>query len=138
MVTGKTSLLNIIAGKDTPDTGSVIFRNDITLGYLEQSPEVNDDNTVMDEIFTADSEEIKVIRQYESMMESGETDGLEEVLEKMEHLKAWDYEAKIKQVLSILKGSGFQSKDKGVIRWSEEKNWSCQNFLLRNLIFNNG
>ncbi len=110
--TGKTSLLNIIAGKDTPDTGSVVFRNDITLGYLEQSPEVNDDNTVMDEIFTADSEEIKVIRQYESMMESGETEGLEEVLEKMEHLKAWDYEAKIKQVLSILKVPDFNQKIK--------------------------
>lgn len=110
--TGKTSLLNIIGGNDTPDTGSVIFRKDITLGYLKQSPEVNDENTVINEVFTADSEEIKVIRQYESMMEKGETDGLDIVLEKMDHLKAWDYEAKIKQVLSILKIPDFNQKIK--------------------------
>jgi len=110
--TGKTSLLNIIAGTDTPDTGKVIFRNDITLGYLKQRPEVNDENTVMNEIFTADSEEINVIRQYESLIEKGETEGLDEVLEKMDHLKAWDYEAKIKQVLSILKIPDFNQKIK--------------------------
>jgi ATP-binding cassette subfamily F protein uup len=101
--TGKTSLLNIIAKKDSCESGSVIFRNDLSLGYLEQSPKVNDENTVIDELFTADSEELKVIRQYENMMENDIQEGLDEVLAKMDSLKAWDYEAKIKQILHTLK-----------------------------------
>ncbi len=128
--TGKTSLLNIIGGKDTPDTGTVIFRNNITIGYLEQSPEVNDDNTVMDEVFTADSEEINVIRQYENMMGKGETEGLEEVLEKMDHLKAWDYEAKIKQILSILKIPDFNQRIKE-LSGGQKKRVGLAKVLLR-------
>lgn len=101
--TGKTSLLNIIANKDSSETGSVIFRNDLKLGFLEQQPQINENNSIIDELFTADSEELNTIRQYEHMMENNIQEGLDEVLAKMDSLKAWDYEAKIKQILSTLK-----------------------------------
>jgi len=108
--TGKTSLLNIIAQKDSSETGTVIFRNDLKLGYLEQTPEINEDNTVIDEVFAAQSEELVAIRQYEEMMKSGDQEGLDEVLAKMDNLKAWDYEAKIKQIISTLKIPDFNQK----------------------------
>jgi len=108
--TGKTSLLNIIAQKDSSETGTVIFRNDLKLGYLEQTPEINEDNTVIDEVFAAQSEELVAIRQYEEMMKSDDQEGLDEVLAKMDNLKAWDYEAKIKQIISTLKIPDFNQK----------------------------
>ena len=48
---GKSTLLQIIAGKDSPESGSVIFRNDITIGYLEQTPDLNPENTIFEEVF---------------------------------------------------------------------------------------
>jgi len=108
--TGKTSLLNIIAQKDSSETGTVIFRNDLTLGYLEQTPAINDNNTIIDELFANNSEEMELIRKYEHMIENDIQEGLDEVLAKMDSLKAWDYEAKIKQVLTTLKVPDFNKK----------------------------
>jgi ATP-binding cassette subfamily F protein uup len=108
--TGKTSLLNIIANKDSAETGSVIFRNDLRLGYLEQQPKINENNSIIDEIFTADSKELNAIRQYEHMMENDIQEGLDDVLAQMDSLKAWDYEAKIKQILSNLKIENLKQK----------------------------
>jgi ATP-binding cassette subfamily F protein uup len=101
--TGKTSLLNIIAGKDSPDSGNMTFRKDIKLGYLEQIPEMNENNTVINELFNSTDPVLSVIRDYERMVESGQEDGMTEILEKMDLHKAWDYEVKVKQILSKLK-----------------------------------
>lgn len=108
--TGKTSLLNIIANIDSSETGTVIFKNDIKLGYLKQNPDINDDNTVIDELFANNSEEMILIRKYEYMIENNIHDGLDEILAKMDTLKAWDYEAKIKQILTKLKVPDFNQK----------------------------
>ena len=101
--TGKTSLLNIIAGKDSQDSGDISFRKDIKLGYLEQIPEMNENNTVINELFNSTDPVLSVIRDYERMVESGQEDGMTEILEKMDLHKAWDYEVKVKQILSKLK-----------------------------------
>jgi len=101
--TGKTSLLNIIAGKDSQDSGEFTFRKDIKLGYLEQIPEMNENNTVINELFNSTDPVLSVIRDYERMVESGQEEGMTEILEKMDLHKAWDYEVKVKQILSKLK-----------------------------------
>ena len=105
--TGKTSLLNIIAGKDSPDSGDMTFRKDIKLGYLEQLPEMDDNNTVINELFNSSDPVLSVIRDYEKMIESGQEEGLTEILEKMDLYKAWDYEVKVKQILFKLKITDF-------------------------------
>ena len=105
--TGKTSLLNIIAGKDSQDSGDISFRKDIKLGYLEQIPEMNENNTVINELFNSTDPVLSVIRDYERMVESGQEDGMTEILEKMDLHKAWDYEVKVKQILSKLKITNF-------------------------------
>lgn len=101
--TGKSTLLQIIAGKDTPETGSVIFRNDITVGYLEQNPILNDHNTVFEEVFDSDSPALSLIREYEKAVTANDLQRLEELIPQMEIYKAWDYETTVKQILSELK-----------------------------------
>ncbi len=101
--TGKSTLLQIIAGKDTPETGQVIFRNDITIGYLEQSPDLNPENTIFEEVFSSDSPTLKVIKEYEKAVAANDLDALGTLIPQMDTLSAWDYENTVKQILSKLK-----------------------------------
>lgn len=107
---GKTTLLNIIAGKEDYDSGAVVFRRDLRVAYLEQNPQYPSDITVLEACFHSDSETVNVIAEYEHAMESGDHSNLEEILAKMDHLKAWDYEQKAKQILSELKIRDFDQK----------------------------
>lgn len=100
--TGKTTLLNIIAGKESYDSGRIVFRNDIRLSYLPQSPQFDPDQTVLEACFASQSEVVKLIARYEAVMASGNHDQLDEVLAQMELLQAWDYEQRIKQILNRL------------------------------------
>ncbi|MFP3860057.1 MAG: ABC-F family ATP-binding cassette domain-containing protein [Bacteroidales bacterium] len=108
--TGKTTLLNIIAGSETPDVGEVIFRNDIKVGYLAQEPAMNPDLTVFDFIFNTSDEVLQAVRQYEEAMKHPESSNFNEALELMENLKAWDFEVKIKQILTKLNITNYKQK----------------------------
>ncbi|MDQ2178286.1 ABC-F family ATP-binding cassette domain-containing protein [Marinifilum sp. D714] len=105
--TGKTSLLNIIAGIDSQDFGDVIFRNDIKIAYLQQNPNLENSNTVLNEVFNSDDPVLSVIREYEKVISSNDQEKMTEILEKMDQYKAWDYENKVKQILSKLKITNF-------------------------------
>lgn len=100
---GKTTLLNIIAGKEDYDSGSVIFRNDLRVGYLEQSPVYPEGLTVLQACFYSKNETVKLIAEYEQAMSSGDHSNLNDILERMDALKAWDYEQRAKQILGQLK-----------------------------------
>jgi len=105
--TGKTTLLNIISGKEGYDSGSVVFRNDIRVGYLEQTPVFPEGITVLQACFLSTNETVSLIAEYEKAMESGDHSNLDDILIRMDNLKAWDYERKAKQILSQLKISDF-------------------------------
>ncbi|MDD2797016.1 MAG: ABC-F family ATP-binding cassette domain-containing protein [Bacteroidales bacterium] len=107
---GKTTLLNIIAGKEGQDSGAVVFRRDLRVAYLEQNPQYPTEITVLEACFHSDSETVNVIAEYEHAMESGDHSNLEDILSRMDHLKAWDYEQKAKQILSELKIRDFEQK----------------------------
>ncbi len=62
---GKSSLLDILAGMENPDNGSLSIKRDLRIAYLQQSPVLNDSNKIIDELFSTDSELVKVIREYE-------------------------------------------------------------------------
>lgn len=100
---GKTTLLNIIAGKEDYDSGSVVFRNDLRVGYLEQSPVYPEGLTVLQACFYSKNETVKLIAEYEQAMSSGDHSNLNDILERMDALKAWDYEQRTKQILGQLK-----------------------------------
>ena len=108
--TGKTSLLNIIAGKGSQDKGKITFKRDLKVGFLEQNPPLNPNNTIIDEVFHA-SEDIKTaILEYDRALESSIKDDLAQAMEKMDHLQAWDYDVKVKQILTKLKIDKYNQK----------------------------
>lgn len=107
---GKSTLLRIIAGKDTAEEGTVVFRNDIRVGILEQDPELEDGNTVLEEVFQADSPLSVVIREYEEAVAHGDSAALERLVPEMDAQGAWGYEAEVKQILGELKIDYFDKK----------------------------
>ena len=107
---GKTTLLNIIAGKEDYDSGSVVFRNDLRVGYLEQAPTYPEEMTVLQACFYSQNETVRLIAEYEEAMERGDERRLEDLLVRMDALKAWDYEQRAKQILGQLKIHHFEQR----------------------------
>lgn len=101
--TGKTTLLRIISGEEPYDSGNLTFRNDLRVGYLSQLPEMNPELTVLESCLVADDESTVAIKEYEAALASGDTNRLSKAMHVMDSLMAWDYEERIKQILSQLK-----------------------------------
>ena len=108
--TGKTTLLNIIAGDEDYDSGRITFRNDLRVGYLSQTPDFPKELSVLDACMRSDNEMARTVAEYEKAMLSPENHNLEEALAKMDMLKAWDYESRVKQILGKLKIHDFNQK----------------------------
>lgn len=109
---GKTTLLNIISGKEGYDDGKITFRRDLRVGYLEQSPKYPEEITVIEACFYHGNSTVQLIKEYEECMETPGNPGLDDLLVRMEHEKAWDYERRAKQILSQLKIRDFDQKIK--------------------------
>lgn len=107
---GKTTLLNIIAGKEGYENGAVVFRNDLRVGYLEQSPSYPEGLTVLQACFYSPNETVRLIAEYEEAMAKEDHSRLEDILERMDAMKAWDYEQKAKQILTQLKIQNLDQK----------------------------
>lgn len=107
---GKTTLLNILAGKEGYDEGKITFRRDLRVGYLEQSPKYPEELTVLEACFYHGNSTVELIKEYERCMETHGNPGMDELLVRMEHEKAWDYERRAKQILSQLKIRDFSQK----------------------------
>ncbi|MFH0895281.1 MAG: ATP-binding cassette domain-containing protein, partial [Bacteroidota bacterium] len=114
--TGKTTLINIITGSEIPDSGNVIMRGDIRITYLPQNPLFPENAAVIDAILNSDNEIIRAVKNYEAILDeinianknnSADLTALNKKLEhashKMDSLNAWDFESRIKEVLSRLK-----------------------------------
>ena len=109
---GKTTLLNIIAGKEGYDSGTISFRRDLRVGYLEQDPQYPEGLTVLEACFHHGNSTVELIKEYERCMETEGHPGLDEILVRMDHEKAWEYEQKAKQILSQLKIRNFDQQVK--------------------------
>ncbi len=109
---GKTSLLNIIAGNDEPDSGKIIFRNDLRVSYLAQNPDLNPDLTILQQVYATSNEIVDAIKHYEQACANNDKQAIADATDKMDILKAWDFEVRIKQILSRLKITDFQQKVK--------------------------
>ncbi len=101
--TGKSTLLDILAGKETQDGGIVTVSNGIKTGYFEQIPRLNPDHTVIEEIFETNDEKLKTVKEFELAVKLNDQHKIAEISERMDELNAWDAEVEIKQVLSQLK-----------------------------------
>lgn len=101
--TGKTTLLRIIAGLESYDEGKVVFRNDLRVAYLPQLPELDSSLSVIEACLSLSDESTSAIRSYEKAIESGDAEEISSAIHKMYAVGAWDYEERIKQILSQLK-----------------------------------
>ena len=101
--TGKSTLLNILAGEDTPDSGTVIYRNDLRVGYLPQMPTFEGSRSVMDTCLWGDDRQSRAVRDYEHALLSGDADAMTAAIQAMDNAGAWDYEDRFKQILTMLK-----------------------------------
>lgn len=126
---GKTTLLNIISGKEPYDSGRVVFRNDIRVDYLEQSPEFNPDLTVLEACFSADNDIVRLIARYEDIIASDNQNELSHILAEMDLHNAWDYEQRIKNILSQLKIYDFHQKT-GELSGGQVKRVALANVLI--------
>ena len=108
--TGKSTLLKIISGKETADDGKITFRSDLRVGILDQMPEFSTDATVLDSCLLDNSQTAKIIAQYEYALTNGDADEINSAISLMDNANAWDYEDKLKQLLTQLKITDLTAK----------------------------
>ncbi len=101
---GKTSLLDIISGKEPADSGEVNYRKGIKISFLPQEPNLDPQLSIEESIFSSDNETLRVIEQYEKALQHPEdTENYQKAFDLMEAKQAWDFETEYKQILSVFK-----------------------------------
>jgi ATP-binding cassette subfamily F protein uup len=102
--TGKTSMLHIISGNDSPDNGQVITRKGLKIAYLAQVDNLDENLTIEQSIFDSDNPTLKIIEAYETALKNPENEKAYQIaFEQMERANAWDFETQYKQILFKLK-----------------------------------
>lgn len=133
---GKSSLLRIITGQDMPDSGKVTLRKGITMAFLSQDPQFDETKTVVEVLFSTETPMLKAIREYEltTQLQANENNSVnrqrfEAASAQMDMLKAWDYEVKIRQVLSRL-GLDFLDKKISMLSGGQKKRVALAQVLI--------
>lgn len=99
---GKSTLLKILAGKETADEGKVWINKEVDVVLFEQEPSFVEERSVLDNIFFHEHPVINAIKEYEAISEEGDAEKLNAAIVKMDELGAWNFDAKVKQVLGKL------------------------------------
>jgi ABC transport system ATP-binding/permease protein len=107
---GKSSMLDILAGIENPDGGSLTLKRDLRIAYLRQTPSLNESHKVIDELFSTGSNLVSLIKEYEECLIAGSSEKLQAMIQKMDDNKAWDYEVAVKQILFQLKLTDLNAK----------------------------
>lgn len=129
--TGKTSLLNILAGTDSPDEGQVIYRNDIRVAFLSQEPDLDPELTIEQSIYTSENPTLKVVEQYEKAIQNpNDGDALQAAMDAMEANNAWDFETEFKQILYKLNLEDLQAVVKN-LSGGQKKRLALARMLLK-------
>lgn len=130
---GKSTLLSILSGDEGYDSGSVVYRNGLRVAYLPQDPSYHPEHTVMQTCFASDNEVVKTIARYEAKIQALGEDAMdaemEELLHLMDYHKAWDYEHRVKQILSQLHIPHFD-RPMGKLSGGERKRVALANALI--------
>ena len=108
--TGKTSILNTIAGLESADEGNATILPDISYGYLKQDPELNESNTVFEEVYESANAIQRTILDYEKVLETHDQRALQLATEQMDACNGWEYETRVKQILSTFKITDLNQK----------------------------
>jgi len=134
--TGKSTLLKIIAGVETPESGQVVKGNKVRVEYLSQNPEFDPNNTVLDQIFKGDSKEMTLLRQYQEALDAmtqnyneATSKALLRIQDEIEHLHLWDLESEAKSILTKLGIHQF-SKKMGELSGGQRKRVALASALI--------
>ena len=98
--TGKSTLLDIIMGKEQPDRGKVTFNKEVSYAYLSQNPVFNPEHTVLEAIFSTQATDMQMIKLYHEALLTNNLEQIEELSTAIDNAKAWDIESKVTQILS--------------------------------------
>jgi len=102
--TGKSTILNIITGRDESDTGQIVKRKELSISFLSQDDIFDETLTIEQTIFASDNKTLKIIQQYEKALENPEDpDAYQKAFDLMDQHNAWDFETQYKQILFKLK-----------------------------------
>ncbi len=129
--TGKSTLLKIIADKENVDDGKITFKNDLRVGYLEQMPEFNPDSTVLEACLNENGKIAQIISKYEQALINGDSEDINDLILQMDSAGAWDFEDKLKQLLSQLKITDLNAKIK-TLSGGQRKRVAIAHILLEN------
>ena len=130
--TGKTTLLRVLAGTEgvEGEAAKILFARDVRTGYLEQDPIVNPDLTAIEAVFDSQNPQIQAIKNYEKALLDDDADALQHSLEVLDELHAWDFEAKIHEILSRLKIDTFLNQPVKTLSGGQKKRVALAQLLI--------
>ena len=128
--TGKTSILKIISGEDSSDSGNITYRKNIAVSFLSQDPKFDDSLTIEQSVFNSENPILKVIASYEkAILNSEDEENYQKAFEDMELFQAWEFETQYKQILFKLKLDKINQKV-GELSGGQKKRLSLANALI--------
>ncbi|MFO7745531.1 MAG: ABC-F family ATP-binding cassette domain-containing protein [Psychroflexus sp.] len=128
--TGKTTLLDIISGKEAPDSGQVVYRKGVKVGFLPQEPDLEPTLSVEETILSSDNEILSIINAYEKALQNtDDAEAYQKAFDQMEAKQAWDFETTYRQILSKLKLDDL-SKKVSDLSGGQKKRLALANLLL--------
>ncbi|MFV0366269.1 MAG: ABC-F family ATP-binding cassette domain-containing protein [Mangrovibacterium sp.] len=126
---GKTTLMEILAGNETVESGQLTVSNGVKIGYLRQTPDLNPNITVLEQALLSDSPALTVVREFEEAIKQNNQSEIERLTVLMEEHQAWDFEVRVKQILSQLKIENFNQKV-GELSGGQQKRVALANVLV--------